>query len=99
MFRVRVGRRAFTCLRVFQVQDGQSAFERGILVEAYLTRSGRTVLFRRYNGRLWQIHRGSTCGGPPWDERLPEHARIVIDGATFVHWYDCLSGLACGTGP
>jgi len=60
-------------------------------VEAYLARSGRTVLFRRYNGRLWK-----TKDKPPWDERFPDHNRVVINGVTFVHWYDCLTDLACG---
>ena len=26
----------------------------------------------------------------------PYQARVVIDGVVFVHWYDCLTGLACG---
>ena len=61
-------------------------------MEAYLEKNGRTVLFRRYNGRKWKL------GGErrPWDEAFPEHRRLVIEGVTYVHWYDCLTGLACG---
>lgn len=50
---------------------------------------------RRYNGRQWHV----TAEGAyriPWDERFPDNQRLVIDGVTFVQWYDCLSGLACG---
>lgn len=90
---VTVGGRRFTCLHVIDVMYGLS--EERMLMEAYLTREGRTVLCHRYNGRLWQY--GSVNAKEhPWDERLPDAKRIVIDGVTFVHWYDCLSGLACG---
>lgn len=89
MFTVRVGGRQFTCLRVIAVDPEQSD---GILMEVYLTREGRTVLCRRYNERSW----GRERGRPPWDEALPDHQRLVIDGMTFVHWYDCLTGLTLG---
>lgn len=91
MYRVKIGRRAFTCLRILDFDAAAGGVkEKGTLMEAYVTRAGRTVLERRYNGRLWGR------GKPPWDERFPDHNRIVTDGVTFVHWYDCLSGLACG---
>jgi len=98
MFRVKIGGRAFTCLRVVYVDtDGDDgASDKGILYESYLTRGGRTVLGRRYNGRLWGLGRQSPFDGPPWDERFPDNARIVIDGVTFVHWYDVLSERALG---
>lgn len=90
VFTVRVGERTFTCLRVIDVDE--DAGEDGILVEAYLEPGGRTVLFRRYNGRLWKL--GPTR--PPWDEALPEHRCLVIDGVVFVHWYDCLTDATGG---
>jgi hypothetical protein len=95
---VAIGGRSFTCLRVLDV--GPVISEDGILMEGYLTREGRTVLCRRYNGRQWHRAPGSAhAQEPPWDERFPEHRRIVIDGVTFVHWYDCLSDRACGIAP
>jgi hypothetical protein len=97
VFRVRIGERSFTCLRVLDVGDGPD--EGGMLVEAYLDRSGRTVLFRRHNGRLWAVGGGGGYDGPPWDERFPDHQRTVIDGATYVYWYDHLSDVAVGLEP
>lgn len=91
VYEVNVGSRSFTCLRVLDVEHTFN--ENKVLMEGYLTREGRTVLCRRYNGRLWQ---GGCKGKLPWDEEFPTHNRIVIDGATFVHWYDCLSHFACG---
>lgn len=95
VYQVTIGGRSFTCLRVLDVAPVFT--EESILMEAYLTREGRTVLCRRYNGRQWHRQPGSAhADKPPWDERFPTHNRIVIDGVTFVHWYDCLSDRACG---
>lgn len=90
IFSVRIGEKRFTCLRVIDVDEEPN--EEQTLVEAYLTKTGRTVLFRRYNGRLW----GHKRGREPWDETLPDHRSLVVDGVMFVHWYDCLTGLALG---
>ena len=91
MFSVKIGdRRAVTCLRVFDFDGGPD--EESEMVEAYLNRSGRTVLFRRYNGLQWRMK----AGDPTWAERLPGHAQVVVDGVTFVHWYDCLTHTALG---
>lgn len=90
MFTVQIGERQFTCLRVLDADpDPQPG---SVLLEAYLTRKGRTLLCRRYNERSW----GSASGRAPWDEALPANARLIVDGVTFVHWYDCLTGLAVG---
>jgi len=97
-YRVTIGERSFTCLRVLDVAHVFT--EESILMEGYLTREGRTVLCRRYNGRQWgRGPRSAYADKPPWDERFPAHNRIVIDGVTFVHWYDCLSDRACGIDP
>jgi len=26
-----------------------------------------------------------------WTERLPKNQRLLIDGETYVHWYDCVT--------
>ena len=92
MFRVRIGGRAFTCLRVLDT-DGPPD-EKGMLLEVFITRSGRTAFWRRYNGRVWQERllkgRGLT------QEDMGEFKQIVIDGCLFVHWYDCLTSTSLG---
>lgn len=92
-YSVRIGENEFTCLRVLELTTAPSPSEEGILVEAYLTAEGRTVLFRRYNGRRWRVGRGEPYD-KPWDEQLPRAARLVINDVTFVHWYDCLTVLS-----
>jgi hypothetical protein len=85
LYTVTIGPRSFRCLRV--LDPGREVSERGILVETFVTQEGRTVLFRRYNGRSW----GQESA---WDEKLPGNRRLVIDGVKYVHWYDCLTQLA-----
>ena len=97
VFDVQIGGQHFTCLRVFDVE--KEATERDVMIEAYITRAGRTVLDRRYNGNRW-----AKRDAPPhnwgeamtWEEDLPANDRIVIDGVTYVHYYDKLTDAACG---
>ena len=97
IFRVRIGGQGFTCLRVIDVRTSadKGVLEREILSECYYTRSDELILFRRYNGRQWATQGKSAYAGPPWDKRLPDNARLVINGAVFVHWYDCLTDITC----
>ena len=96
VFDVQIGRQHFTCLRVFEIE--KEATERDVMIEAYITRAGRTVLDRRYNGNRW-----GKKDAPPhnwgeamtWEEDLPHNDRIVIDGVTYVHYYDKLTDMAC----
>ena len=97
MFDVHIGQQRFTCMRVFEIE--KEATVRDVMVEAYITQAGRAVLFRRYNGNRW-----AKRDAPPhnwgeemtWEEDLPHTDRIVIDGVTYVHYYDNLTDLACG---
>ena len=89
VFDVHIGQQHFTCLRVFEIE--KEATERDVMIEAYITQAGRTVLSRRYNGNRW-----AKKDAPPhnfgeemtWEEDLPHTDRIVIDGVTYVHYYD-----------
>ena len=97
LYTVRIGDRTFECMRVFDIDPDTS--DRAVLVMAYVTRAGRTLLFRRYNGNLWGKREK-----PPhlqgvemtWEEDLPHTDRLVIDGVMYVHHYDVLTDEACG---
>ena len=97
LFRVRVGNREFICLRVvylYAKSREANQLERDILAECFYTESDQLVLFRRYNGRLWATESSGTKDRRPWDERFPSSLRVVINGAVFVHWYDCLTDVS-----
>ena len=97
LYTVRIGDQTFECMRVFDIDADTS--DRAVLVMAYVTRAGRTLLFRRYNGNFWGKREE-----PPhlqgvemtWEEDLPHTHRLVIDGVKYVHHYDVLTDEACG---
>ena len=57
-------------------------YNEGVISEKYLDRSGRTVLWRRFNRDDW--------AGKCWSELLPGNEQIIVNGQRYVHWYDCL---------
>ncbi len=63
------------------------SFDDAIVTEQYLDKSGRTVLWRRFNRNDWAYHRY----GKLWSEMLPDNERLTVNGEIYVHWYDCVS--------
>ena len=95
VFDVHIGDRSFACMRVFDLE--KEAADRDVMVEAYVTRAGRTVLFRRYNGSRWgkrDVPPHNWGEEMTWEEDLPHNHRMVIGGVTYVHHYDNLADSA-----
>jgi len=63
-------------------------FNDAVLSETYIGMDGRTVLWRRFNRDDWALKH---FGPQTWSERLPDNERLIVDGQTFVHWYDCVT--------
>lgn len=59
-----------------------------VVSEQFVDRNGRTVLWRRFNRDDWAVER---FGGKLWSERMPENEQLIVNGDTYVHWYDCIS--------
>lgn len=59
----------------------------GTVSEQFLDKNGRTILWRRFNRDDWALDRYKK----KWSEQLPENERIVVNGETYVHWYDCVT--------
>ena len=91
-FSVRIDERTFACTRIVDMEP--QATEQDVVVVAYVDERGRTVLFRRFDGNR-RVDRGSS---KTRTDLLPHAGRLTIDGMTFVHSYDYLSGDACGIG-
>ena len=53
----------------------------------FLDKEGKTILWRRYNRDDWAIDRYKK----PWSEQLPKNDRLIVNGTTYVHWYDCIT--------
>lgn len=78
-FRVDINGKSYDTVCVIDA----GAYEDGVVTEQYLDKSGRTVLWRRFNRSDWQQK--------DWTALLPDNERIVVDGAIYVHWYDCIT--------
>ena len=86
VFDVTIDGKTFECLRVI---DRWQESPR-ILVENYMSKDGRSILFRRYNHPVWKLDKYKKR----WDEKLPNASELFINGEKYVHWYDCLSDIA-----
>jgi hypothetical protein len=74
VYRVRIGFRRFTCLRVIDLRAADESEEAGV---AFVERSGRTVLYRQYRGRAIN---------PDWHAWRAAHPgrELVINGSLFL---------------
>ena len=94
MFRVKIGPKSFTCLRVFYWdyydQTGPLKDKRMTMIEAFFTKAGRTVYQRHYceqtSGKKLSMGFDDLPGRPP----------VVVDGVTFLPWYDYLTHIGWG---
>ena len=90
-----VGTREFECVRLLQVPGTPT--DSDLLMESFVRLDGRLLLDRRYNARYWGHARSQAFRDRgPWDEYLPEAEKLVVDGVTFTHWYDCFGQVALG---
>jgi len=83
-YAVTIGGKTYDTVCVMDIQ----CFNDGVASEQYLDKNGRTVLWRRFNRDDWAIEH---FGGNPWSQQLPDNERLLINGETYVHWYDCMS--------
>ena len=83
-YRVTIGGKSYDTVCVMDIE----CFNDAVASEQFVDQNGRTVLWRRFNRDDWAIDR---FGGKPWSEKFPYNERIIINGETYVHWYDCIS--------
>lgn len=83
-FTVTIGGVAYDTVRLIDYQNSQKG---GMLCEHYLDKNGRCVLWRRFNQNDWAYERY----GKLWTEMLPENETVIVNGKTYVHWYDCVT--------
>lgn len=90
---VQIGQKKFECLRIVELDhlNNDHPNEEGTLMEVFISTEGRAVLTRRYNGRKWALKKGEYAeGNLPWDEQYPNNKKIILEGQTYVHWYDSI---------
>lgn len=82
-YTVRIGGKIYDTVCVMNIGH----FGGTIAIEQYLDRNGRTILWRRFNKNDWAFRRY----GKTWEEMLPDNEKLIINGVTFVLWYDCIT--------
>lgn len=82
-YTVTINGRDFDCVCVMDIESPGC----DVVSEQYLDANGKTVLWRRFNRNDWAIDRYRK----KWSEQLPENEQLIVDGETYVHWYDCIT--------
>ncbi len=82
-YTVTIGGKAYDTVCVMDIET----YNGGVVSEQFLDRSGKTVLWRRFNRDDWAIDRYKK----KWSELLPDNDRLTVNGVTYVHWYDCIT--------
>ena len=62
-------------------------YNAGVVSEQFLDKNGRTILWRRFNRNDWAFD----TYGKLWSEQLPGNEQLIINGQTYVQWYDCIT--------
>lgn len=62
-------------------------YNAGVVSEQFLDKNGRTILWRRFNRNDWAFD----TYGKLWSEQLTENEQLIINGQTYVQWYDCIT--------
>jgi len=82
-YTITIGEKTYDTVCVMDIE----AYNCGVVSEQYLDRSGRTILWRRFNRNNWAIDYYKKL----WSEQLPDNEHLTINGITYVHWYDCIT--------
>ena len=82
-YTVTIGGKSYDTVCVMDIET----YNCGVVSEQFLDKDGKTILWRRYNRDDWAIDRYKK----PWSEQLPENDRLIVNGTTYVHWYDCIT--------
>ena len=82
-YKVTIGGKTFDTVCVMDIET----YNCGVVSEQFLDKNGKTVLWRRYNRDDWAIDHYKK----KWSELLPQNDKIIVNGTTYVHWYDCIT--------
>ena len=73
----------YDTIRVMDIE----CYNFGVASEQYIDRSGRTILWRRFNRNDWRYDYFKQN----WSDKLPGNERLTINGEVYIHWYDCIT--------
>lgn len=82
-YKVTIGGKSYDTVCVIDIETYNS----GVVSEQFLDKTGRTILWRRFNRDDWAIDHYKKR----WSEQLPDNDRLIVNGTTYVQWYDCIT--------
>lgn len=82
-YTLTLGGKSYDTVCVMCIESRRS----GVISEQFLDRSGRTILWRRFNRDDWAVDRYKKR----WSEALADNDRLTVNGELYVHWYDCIT--------
>ena len=82
-YTVTIGGKRYDTVCVMDIET----YNCGVVSEQFLDKDGKTILWRRYNRDDWAIDRYKKL----WSEQLPDNDKLIVNGTTYVHWYDCIT--------
>ena len=82
-YNVTIGGKSYDTVCVMNIET----YNCGVVSEQFIDRSGRTILWRRFNRDDWSIKRYKK----KWSELLPHNEILTVNGKTYVHGYDCIT--------
>ncbi len=82
-YTVTISEKSYDTVCVMDIET----YNTGVVSEQFIDKNGRTILWRRFNRDDWAIDRYKK----PWSEQLPENDKLIINGTTYVEWYDCIT--------
>lgn len=82
-YTVTIGGKSFDTVCVMSIESNHC----GVILEQFLDKNGRTILWRRFNRDDWAIDQYRK----KWSEQLPANEQLTVNGTTYVQWYDCIT--------
>lgn len=82
-YTVMIDKKEFDTICLMDIKS----YDTGVVTEQYIDRNGKTVLWRRFNADDWNFDKYKQ----KWSEKLPFNEQLIVNGKTYVHWYDCIS--------
>jgi len=82
-YTVTIGGKSYDTVCVMDVET----YNTGVVSEQFLDKNGKTILWRRFNRDDWAYDRYHKL----WSEMLPQNDRLIVNGVTYVQWYDCIT--------
>ncbi len=82
-YTVTIGEKSYDTVCVMDI----GTYNTGVVSEQFLDKNGRTILWRRFNRDDWAFDRYKKL----WSKQLPENEKLIINGTTYVQWYDCIT--------